>query len=243
MKAAGFLLFVSSIFLLTACFVDEDPASDFRIFSYQFDFNESDHDWKAGFADFPANQDTSLYRLQFKYTDQTPGAEHRRSIMLSGNNHSDDLFMYIKRKITDLEPDAEYTLTFQVEFTSNAQRGLAGIGGAPGESVYVKVGAVGNEPKAVVEGNHYRMNIDKGNQAQGGENMVNLGDIAVDENANGYVVKNLSNGPYSSTYNGPITARTNAEGELWLIVGTDSGFEGKTTIYYTNVSIVFSRNQ
>lgn len=29
-----------------------------------------------------------------------------------------------------------------------------------------------------------------------------------------------------------VTVRTSASGELWLIVGTDSAFEGFTKIYY-----------
>jgi hypothetical protein len=38
----------------------------------------------------------------------------------------------------------------------------------------------------------------------------------------------------------PFVATSNNAGELWLIVGTDSGYTGITTIYYTNVSVVFS---
>lgn len=29
-------------------------------------------------------------------------------------------------------------------------------------------------------------------------------------------------------------------GEIWLIIGTESGFEGITTVYYTRVNVVFS---
>ena len=33
----------------------------------------------------------------------------------------------------------------------------------------------------------------------------------------------------------PFSAKANDKGELWLIVGTDSGFEGLTTLYYTQI--------
>ena len=36
----------------------------------------------------------------------------------------------------------------------------------------------------------------------------------------------------------PITAKTNGTGELWLLVGTDSGFEGLTTLYYNKIKVV-----
>jgi hypothetical protein len=32
--------------------------------------------------------------------------------------------------------------------------------------------------------------------------------------------------------------KANAQGEIWLVVGTDSGFEGKTTIYYNSIQAV-----
>ena len=34
----------------------------------------------------------------------------------------------------------------------------------------------------------------------------------------------------------PLTVETDGEGRLWLIVGTDSGFEGLTTLYYDRIS-------
>ena len=220
--------------------VDDSSPDGFRIFTYQFDFSESHHDWQAGFSDFPVNIDSTLYEFKSEYTEQTPGTNGRKSIMLSANNQSDDLFMYMKRSVDDLEPNTEYILTFEVEFASDA---TAGVTGSSGESVYVKVGGTAVEPKTVIESDRYVMNIDKGNQGQNGENMVNLGNITISENATGYTVKTLSNTPNNSTYNGPITVKTNSHGQLWLIVGTDSGFKGKTTMYYTKVSAVFSKNR
>ncbi|MEO0332641.1 MAG: hypothetical protein AAF223_13330 [Bacteroidota bacterium] len=35
----------------------------------------------------------------------------------------------------------------------------------------------------------------------------------------------------------PIVVRTDDEGACWLIVGTDSGFEGTTTLYYNRISV------
>lgn len=71
-------------------------------------------------------------------------------------------------------------------------------------------------------------NFDHGGQAQEGANTLNLGDFAHGGGTceNGvYQLATLFTGGRS------VTVRTNASGELWLIVGTDSGFEGLTKIY------------
>ncbi len=36
----------------------------------------------------------------------------------------------------------------------------------------------------------------------------------------------------------PVTA--SGDGRVWLLFGTDSGFEGKTEIYYTRISVTFT---
>ena len=60
---------------------------------------------------------------------------------ISGNNHSDDLFMYYKRRIGSLRPGGVYAITFDVEFASMYPDGSIGIGGSPANSVFFKAGA------------------------------------------------------------------------------------------------------
>ena len=143
--------------------------------------------------------------------------------------------MFMKTKVSDLSPNTDYTLVFEVELASNAPKGAVGIGGAPGESVFLKAGAAAMEPKKVIEENQYTLNVDKGNQSAPGEIAIVLGDIAVSYDTQDYALINRHN-----TGNTPFIARSNSKGEIWLIVGTDSGFEGTTTVYYTRVNVVFS---
>ncbi len=208
----------------------------FQIFSDASDFGVGLEGWTGDFADYPIGADDStFYELQFEYTDRPANlGVSQKAILLSGNNHSDDLFMFIKKKIVGLQPNTEYTLSFEVELASNAEKNTSGIGGAPGESVYLKAGASGIEPNKIVDGNFYRLNIDKGNQSTGGNDMSVIGNIAVE--SSDYSLINKSN---SSPYN-QFKARSNSFGELWLIVGTDSGFEGITSVYYTKINVVFS---
>jgi hypothetical protein len=62
-----------------------------------------------------------------------------------------------------------------------------------------------------------------------------LGDISVPYNTQGYALITRNN-----AVNAPFIARSNSNGEIWLIIGTDSAFEGITTLYYTRVNVVFS---
>lgn len=238
MKACGKYLIAVILISLGGCDLSGNE-NGILVFSETFDFSVSQDNWKVDFTDFPSGeQDSAFYELKFAYTNLPANlGTNKKAMMLSGKNHSDDLFMFMKKKITNLAPNTDYAMVFEVELASNAPKGTVGAGGSPGESVYLKAGAAGNEPKKVIEANQYALNIDKGNQSASGENTVVLGDIAVDFNTEEYTLITRSN---TSTYNDPFVAKSNSKGELWLIVGTDSGFEGTTTIYYTKVNIVFS---
>lgn len=234
MKALCRLLCISCLLIATSCNL-EDQKPGLYISSNTFDFDEDQHGFVTGFSDYPAvARDTGFYELRSAYTTE-PGGE--KAMMLSGNNHSDDLFMFLKKKLTGFQPSTDYTITFNVEFASDAKAGSVGAGGAPGESVFLKVGATDIEPKSVIDNGNYIMNIDKGNQAESGSDMITIGDIAVPPGSNGYTKVTRTN---SASTDNPLKVRTNNRGELWLIVGTDSGFEGTTTIYYTSISVVLS---
>ena len=208
------------------------------VFTHTFDFSREQGDWLVEFSDFPASPTDSIdYELTSAYTDRPANlGANLKSIMISGNNHSDDLFMFMKRRITGLSPNTDYAIVFDIELASNAQRGSAGVGGSPGESVFLKAGAIGMEPKAVIDNNQHVLNVDKGNQASAGESTVTLGDIAISPYTDQYALITRTN----SGSQAPFIARANSKGELWLIVGTDSGFEGVTTVYYTRVNVIFS---
>jgi hypothetical protein len=78
---------------------------------------------------------------------------------IEGNNHSDDLFMFLKRQLSQAEgvqPNTTYRLKLRITFASKAPGGCIGIGGSPGEGVTLKAGASNIEPKAVLKDTTYR---------------------------------------------------------------------------------------
>jgi hypothetical protein len=197
--------------------------------SFESDFTRGQEGWQADYADYPVGEEV-FYELSW-------GWEADKGMFLSGNNHSDDLFMFVKTKVEDLLPNEEYVVHFELEILTNVPEGLFGVGGSPGESVVVKVGAVSEEPKKVAVDGYYRMNIDKGDQGQEGPQVVIIGNLAnpaVDPERPAYESKLMNNSDK------PVLVRTDDQGALWLIVGTDSGFEATSKYYIKSIQVHFT---
>lgn len=208
----------------------EEEALDF-----EFTFSTSDEGFKGDFSDYPDEMEEDM-NLVFQYTSLPEGfAPDRKGLKIAGSNSSDDLFMYIKKKLgsaNGIKPNKVYQMSMTVEFATAAASGCAGIGGSPGESVYLKAGSAKVEPKSQPVDNYYEMNIDKGNQAEGGKDAVLLGHVgnnSGDCTGNTWEYKTLTLGSFS--------VQTDIWARIWLIIGTDSGFEGRTTLYYTNIKV------
>ena len=193
-------------------------------------FNKTSTDWLGGHSDYTSDTQPTDVVVQPR---RLPGLFGGHGLYTAGTNRSDDLFIYIKKKFTGFAPNQNYLLTFSVTFLTDAPAGCVGVGGAPGDAVFLKAGAAPVEPLTVAVDTEYRMNIDKGNQARGGKNAVVLGNIAgtnTDCNQRRFEWKTLA----SST---PLIARSDATGTLWLMFGIDSGFENTSEIYYRSATI------
>lgn len=225
MKKIILSLFVASI--LSSCALESTPY--IPTFYINENFNTSIEGWKGDFADYPVGEE-NFYELKYSQDKlPMPLDTTKKALRISGNNHSDDLFMFLSRKYSGLKANQKYTISFEVELASNAPSNAMGVGGAPGESVYFGLGFTAIEPKKVLDSTskHYTMNIKKMQQATNGDDMKVYGNIA--------------NGTDKSEYKlirktGVATGKTDANGNLWLILGTDSGFEATTTLYYTRLA-------
>lgn len=204
--------------------------------SFAYTFNEGEESWTGAFTDYSTAMDEEGLALTYEHKALPSEVEgDGNALFLAGRNLSDDLFMFIKRRITGLTPNTTYDVTVRLDIASNAPSGCVGIGGPPGESVFLKVGASAVEPKSVLQDDgNYRLNVDKGNQSQGGENAVVAGTID-----NG--VQECHETPYRmierDNMDEPVTVQSDENGNLWLFVGTDSGFEGTTALYYDTVEV------
>ncbi len=200
--------------------------------SFVSSFNDGADEWVAGFSDYPVDN-AEIYQLVSGIED-IPGQEGKAGYLLGGMNRSDDLFMYLKKEVTGLVPNTRYLLSANTTFWSQVGNVCFGIGGSPGESVFMKVGASEMEPQQA----DYYMNIDIGHQSSDGADALNVGNISID---------GLScEGGEFDTKQVAMTADMNfevissAEGSAWVLVGSDSGFEGLTHLYYDAIEVTLT---
>jgi hypothetical protein len=229
-----------------ACLIGGCPAAPGggtpQTVSLAFDFNSGTLGWEADVVDFPRDQADNLNFIG-EIRDLPPElSEPGTGLYLQSNNTPDDLFTFIKRRVgveDGLRPNQAYRVTFTIVFASNAPSGCAGAGGSPGESVYLKAGASNTEPVRVSVGElgYVRLNLNIGNQGEGGADASLVGNIS-----NGSDVGCGGNGtaPYISverTHTPDTPVMTTDQGDLWLLIGTDSGFEGVTALYYQRIEV------
>lgn len=221
-----------------AVFAIESQAAQIDL---KLDFSK-DSQWAAGFSDYSPNQPIAE-QFGIRPLPKEIG-EERSGYFLSGNNASDDLFMFVKRKLGASEgilPNTSYRLErVTIRLASNAPSGCTGSGGPPGEGVTIKFGLTKTEPQSVIVQESgtdiWRMNIDKGNQVTGGSDVILLGNIA-----NGLLCDELVHRPYISVNRknqDSMQVQSDVNGELWISLGTDSGHEGITSLYYQTIDIV-----
>jgi hypothetical protein len=211
-----------------------------------FDFRQGSLGWEAGFADYPpATDKDGFYELKAGIRSLPPElGVSGTGFYISGNNHSDDLFMFMKRRLDSADgivAGQAYQVSFTIVFASAAQSGCAGIGGSPGDSVSLKAGATPADPIALPDTSPpqswLRLNVGKGEQALGGLAASSTGSIA-----NGIPCGSAPPSYISIKRTHQHTSLVNASstGKLWLLVGTDSGFEGTTTLYYQRIDVTLT---
>ena len=213
---------------LSACKDDNEKLNAIIIVESQF--QTTVEDWAGGFAEYSTETNDSTLQMSFGRARLPALLDSTKyGLRMQGHNRSDDMFMFLKKKVTGLTPGREYKVTFDIDLGTNYPASGFGVGGSAGSSVYLKAGASPNEPVVKLIDTVYTINIDKGAQSEGGTEMVVLGNVAngVDEDV--YKLVSRSNS------DNPVTVKANANGEIWLCAGTDSGFEGLTILYYDRI--------
>ena len=217
-----------------------DPPSSPTTVRLEFDFRNGKQDWEAGFAEYHADMemqlDSGLRPLPSELGIEGTG------FYLQGMNRSDDLFMFLTRGLTSADgilPGQDYRVSYRLVIASNAPTGAIGIGGPPGEAVFLKAGATPVRPETHLDENDYWMlNVDKGGGNSGEGDAATI--VGTVENGLPAEEIDFSNPPYvalerSHEHSYVVTAGD--DGELWLLVGTDSGFEGLTGLYYLQIDV------
>ena len=69
-------------------------------------FTDNTNGWEGEYSDYGTLQD-SIIKFKFEYMVlPKPLNEAQKALRLYGENHSDDLFMFIRKKLTNLSPNS-----------------------------------------------------------------------------------------------------------------------------------------
>lgn len=195
--------------------------------------------WSAFFTEYPEGEH-EFYELTSGIKNlPEPLDQSKKAFMLSGNNHSDALQMWLVKQLSGLAPDTKYLVETEVELASKYFDGSVGIGGSPGNSVHLVSKFATNGytiEKGKSAGDNLKLVLNKVENTPESVLEYELGDVAI--LGDQYVYKLISRKKSSGT----SVIQSDNDGKLFAIVGTWSGFEGISTLYYTRIKITLTQN-
>ena len=232
MKKWVFLSGLALAVSMFGCDSDDDDNNVVLEKTVTSDFEKSADEWAGDFSEYSTATDTASLELRFRRTTlPAPLDTKTYGLMLQGHNRSDDMFMYLKKKVTGLKANKPYNVTFEVDLGTKYSSGGFGAGGSAGGSVFLKAGASAIEPaKKLVDG-FYTFNLDKGRQSESGKDLIVLGNVANGLETDTYAIVKRDN------LTKPAIVTSDASGAIWVCIGTDSGFEGLTQLYYDKIKV------
>ncbi|NBB92173.1 MAG: hypothetical protein GVY32_03270 [Gammaproteobacteria bacterium] len=193
------------------------------------------------FLDYPDGSE-DFYELDSGYGPLPAPWQEVEGVRISGNNHSDDLKMVLYRPLDGLAPDTSYRVGLEMQFATDVPDDCVGVGGSPGESVYMRLGAATIEPEAVLQDGYRVANLDLGNQANPGDDAIAVGDMANGSDGSlcgdpdrPWRLKRVSTGEQS------FEVTSDETGRIWVYGMSDSGFEATSTWYLTEFVVRVER--
>jgi hypothetical protein len=144
---------------------------------------------------------------------------------LAGTNQGDSIFLFLKRKIGNLDPAKTYKVAYDINLASNLPDTLAGAG----RIVYLKAGASSTEPGKILGNGIYDVTIKNGAIAKNGSEMLLLGNLANGLDSASYRAISRNNA------NKAVVVKPSPIGEIWLCVGVNTVFKGDISLYFDRI--------
>ena len=229
-------LSLSVLLVTTAC--EKDESTDGTLIITET-FESGANGWEALFGSYPEGQE-EFYELDSGIKNlPEPLDETKKAFMLSGNNHSDALRMFFVKQISGFTPGATYQLALDLKLASKYPEQSAGIGGSPGGAVHVVAyaSALGYEKKytqGTEEPVYFDIEVKKDIIDDKAQSEAELGTVGIDGEE--FVYKLIDRKTSK-----PMLCKADDAGKIWVIIGTWSGFEGITTLYYDQVKLEFQK--
>ncbi len=191
-------------------------------------FETGNDDWAGDFAFYKKDQDAAVgFALKQELLPQDLKSVFH-GLKIQGNNSGDSLFIFIKKKISDLDPAKTYKVAYEVDLVTN----FPDTTNASGRQIYFKAGASTQEPKKTLNtSNVYSVSIKNGAVAKNGTEMLLLGNTGNGIDSTAYKAITRSNA------NLAVEVKPNAAGEIWLCAGFNTKYKGQLTLYFDRIYV------
>jgi hypothetical protein len=153
-------------------------------------------------------------------------------LKLEGRNSGDSIFLFVKKKLTGLDPAKSYKVAYQIDLATNFPDTAAGAG----RIIFLKAGASGTEPKSIAGTNMSTVSIDNGALARSGTQMRLLGNVAngLDSTAYRPIIRKNANVA--------VHVKPAANGDIWLCVGINTTFKGNMKLFFDRIYAAVGEN-
>ena len=221
-KAIGLWTAAISSIILLNCHKSPDPLP---IIFYDSTFESGLDDWTGDVAFYKTSQQSAIkFNIE---QDVLPISVKSilHGLKMEGVNQGDSIIMFIKKKVTNLDPAKMYKVAYQIDFASN----LPDTVGGAGRISFLKAGASTEEPKKTLSNNYYNLSIKSGNVAKSGSEMLLLGNVANGLDSTYYRAISRNNA------NVAVQVKPSATGEIWLCVAVNTTYKGNIAMYFDRI--------
>lgn len=187
-------------------------------------FTSSSEGWVKGYAGYPV-QAASSYELNVQWVSVPDNiSSGAKGMLFSGKNYSKKLFLFIKKKYTNLQPNTAYKVVFNMDWLTNYPANKQ-------EKIYVKVGAFTYEPFTIDTG-FVRTNMEQGIIGENSKDFMVIGNLNNALNTDEYKTVNIHN------YTKPFYVNTDKNGALWLVIALEPEAVDISNTYLTSLRIL-----
>ena len=167
-----------------------------------------------------------------RWSNLFPPMEDRGGISFSGENMDGNLFLFIQKEITDLLPNRNYRVMFNMNWLAWMDISAS--------SIIVKVGAVNYYPTLDVSANPNFYSpivttFDKGKIGQNGRDFIVAGRLTPNQNGHPFL-QNVHN------FDNTFFVNTDDEGRLFLMIGVESENEKIENVYLSTLRVLLHEN-
>ncbi|MDX9882211.1 MAG: hypothetical protein RBS73_09100 [Prolixibacteraceae bacterium] len=236
MRRKNVLIGLSLIALFSTSACEKDEISDGTV-TVTETFETGANGWEAVFGSYPEGEEEFYELAAGVKALPVPLDQTKKSYMLSGNNHSDALRMFLAKQIGGFTPGAAYELDIKLKLASKYPQESSGIGGSPGGAVHLVAYASANgyEKKytgSTEEPGYFEIEIKKDTFDNKAQSEAELGTVGIEGDEFEYELIERTNDE-------SMICKADTQGKIWVVLGTWSGFEGITTLYYDEIELKF----